>query len=92
MKNIDTEVKVRVAARKIQLPEEILSTHAECYQHGDYSTISEMAYKSSDYAVKVRRAIKSGIADKVLWDAIVKFYKEVMKHNEQIMSEYDHND
>lgn len=91
MKNTATEVKVRVAARKIQLPEEILTTHEQFYQHGDYSTISEMAYQSPHYVVKVRRAIKAGNADKILWEAITSFYKEVLRQNEQLLSTYDND-
>ena len=88
MKNTETEVKVRVAARKIQLPEEILNTYEQFYQHGDFATISEMAYGSPHYVVKVRRAIKAGNADKILWEAITCFYREVLRQNDQILSEY----
>lgn len=91
MKNTENEVKIKVAARKIQLPDEILTTHDQFYQHGDYSTISEMAYNSPHYVVKVRRAIKAGNAEKGLWEAITSFYKEVLRQNEQLLSAYDND-
>ena len=88
----ENEVKVRVEHRKIKIPDEILTTHDECRQRGDYSAISVIAYGSADYRAKVMNAILRKEAEKNLWDAIIQFYTEVKKQTEQILSEYDNYD
>lgn len=74
--------------RKIEIPIDILEVYETCYQRGDYAAISEIAYGSTEYRAKAMNALLRGEGDKVIVDAIVKFYSEVQKRQSNDIYEH----
>ncbi len=87
-KKFDTAIQ----SRKIEIPLDILEIYETSQQRGDFSKISELCYGSKEHRQKVMMALLSGKGEKKLVEVIIKFYTEVSKHNEEILSEYDTND